>query len=92
MSMGSISKHTTLLSTGSVVMVSRGFIVFIFQWYKDTLKVVYFLGIYAYASDISRNVFPKISVNNSGIKHIHTAENSSAKITALCGAAAAAVF
>ena len=32
--------------------------------------------------------FPKISVNNSGIKHIHTTENSSAKITSLAGAAA----
>ena len=59
MSMGSISKHTTLLPTGSVFMVSRGFIVFIFQWYKDTLKVVYSLGIYVYASDISRYVFSK---------------------------------
>ena len=69
-------------------MVSRGFIVFIFQWCKNTLKFVYSLGIYAYASDTSRYVFPKISVNNSGIKHIHTTENSSAKITSLAGAAA----
>ena len=71
-------------------MVSRGFIVFITQWYKDTLKAVYSLGIYAYASDTSRYVFPKISVNNSNIEYIQTTENSSAKITAL--ASAAAVF
>ena len=40
-------------------MVSRGSIVFIFQWYKDTLKFLYSLVIYAYASDTSRYGFSK---------------------------------